>query len=127
MLLIRSLTPNGPRSFAIVVCRAGEESERGRQVARSDHDYSFSFSPEIDEIEIYDYRQRGGPGMHPQLGDFFVSYPLEDVAGFGRWAWDAGDGQPKALLPFYEDLYLDADAKQELITFAARVFDRPVN
>ncbi len=118
MIRVTSYTAAGLHSFAVIVCRAGELSERHRTV---DFDKRTTYRPPADELEVYDETYRGKKGFHPQLGQFVIAYPLESVAGIGRWGWTADDGVGINLDGGEPAWSLDASAKVEVMLFAARM------
>ncbi len=118
MIRVTSYTAAGLRSFAVIVCRQGELSERHRMLNFSS---SLECRPGGDEIEVYDETQRGKKGFHPQLGQFVIAYPLESVAGIGLWGWTADDGHGINLDGGEPAWSLDGSAKVEVMLFAARM------
>ena len=125
MIRVTSQTPKGPRGFAVIVCRAGQESERNRRVPRP-HFMTFGnrYCPETDQLEIYAERMRGKPGFHPQPGYFVRAYDLESVAGIGPWAWDSECPEVR-MCPVEAAWILDAPAVREVMEFAAQMIEIP--
>jgi len=127
MLIVTSTYPGtetetGPRSFAVVVCRADEPSERGRTMPtkhQPEGNAPGRCRPKSDEIEVYDLTYAGRPGFHPHLGQFIGGWGLDNTAGLGSWPMLA-DGQGWDLCGNVDAWTLDADAKVQVMLFAAR-------